>query len=296
MQNQLKSSLILLDNIFFGKVKFTRNTYAEKLSELGFPNSNTTISRILKDIKDNFGFYVKFPKNSEVFIENELSNNEDFNQYHFLKSLLFYGKIKNIDNQFINDVIIFSSDSKFANYQLIFEILESIQQRFYLKIEYKKFDEDKIRTYKLKPKFIKEYLGRWYLVSDSELHINQVFGIDRIIKLERINQKFDVDFKDLKIYDNTIGVTYSNDLEKIVLWVEMFQLNLFKTYPIHHSQQIISEDKNGGIISFTVNINYELKQLLASYLLKVKILEPEHLKNEMINVYKKIVENYEIKL
>lgn len=288
---QLKSAIILLDNVFFGVKKFSRESFKFKLEEEHFSNSDATISRLLKFIDEVFGIELHFRKNGTIEIVND-----DENHYHLIKSLLLFGKIKNLSKSVVDLNFSFSSDSFFKNSDYIFELYFAIIQSKMIKIYYQKFQSPAAVEMNLKPLLIKEYLGRWYLIAEKENTNIRVYGIDRIKDFKVLNKKFNPNLNVVEIYKNTIGVNYSDRVEKIKLWVEDYQLCLFETFPIHSSQNIISRNKEGGILTLELVNNYELKQLLASFLHKVIIIEPTELKNEMLTFIDAMKNNYQKKL
>lgn len=290
MNSQLKSALILLDNVFLNNATFTRATFKERLQndDDNLKFSDTTITRLLGFIQEIFGISLKFNRNGTIEIQD--FNHENEKKYQFVKSLLLFGKIKE-DSHLINHHFSFSNDCFFHNSELIIEIYDAIIRMKQIKVSYQKFNNNTKKEYILKPFMIKEYLGRWYLVGKKVNDEFVVFGIDRINTLEILNSNFEPCFNFLKLYENTIGVNYSADLIHVVLWAEDYQMKLFETYPLHQSQKIISRDEKGGFFSLDVVLNYEFKQLLASFLLKVKIIEPKELKEEMKQMFILMADN-----
>lgn len=289
MKNKLHSALILLNNVYFENKKFTRETLAEKLKEEGFSHSKNTITELLKFIDEIFGIELSF-KNREGIVR---IIEDDQNHYHFIKTLVLNGRLQQEAIRHKNHIVSFSSDTDFDYTDFVFEIYKAILQTKTIKITYQKFHTDTPEFYVLKPYLIKEYLERWYLIGGTENDETRVFGIDRIKDLDVLTTTFNPNPEAIKLYKNTIGVNYSGKVEKIKLWVEDYQLKLFETKPLHTSQEILERHPDHGIISLEVAVNYELKQLLASFIQKIKVLEPESLRFEMKNTFKEIIENYE---
>lgn len=289
MNNQIKSALILLENVFFNPKKFNRKEFAEKLNEENLKHSETTITRLLQFISSIFGVELSFKtKNGKV----KIIDSED-NQFQLIRTLLLLGKLKNESNIVSNNIISFTSESQFLNVNFVLDFYEAISKSQMLKIDYQKFNSDLTEKIIVKPILIKEYLGRWYLIAEKETGGVRVFGIERIKNFEVLNKTFSPNLEMINLYKSTIGVNYSGSVELVKIWVENYQLEFFKTYPIHKSQKIIKTDENGGILTIKVNINYELKQLLASYLDKVRVIEPLHLKIEMIDFFETMTNDYQ---
>lgn len=288
--SQLKSALLLLNNVYFEHKKFTRESFADKLSEEGLANSPKKITDLLKFIDGIFGIELTFKRKPNT-IQVVLDEN---NQYHFIKSLLLNGKLKKELLQNENHIISFTSDSNFNYADIIFDIYESIIKTTKIKIDYKNFYGVQTDDIILKPLLLKEYLSRWYLIAEREDQNIRVYGLERITQFKQLQNKFTSSIKTIELYKNTIGVNYSANVELIKLKVEDYQLKLFETNPLHPSQKIIESNKEFGIITLKVAINYEFKQLLSSFLAKVIVLEPESLKTEMKEIFENILKNYSV--
>ena len=288
MKLKLKSALLLLNNVYFDSKKFTRATFADKLKENDLGFSPNKITELLDFIDKVFEIELTF-KTSGGFVKIK---NDEQSQFHFIKTLLLNAKLtkEKIKNE--NHIISFTSDSDLKNSETIFEIYEAILKTTKLKFAYTKFHTDIKTNYILKPLLLKEYLGRWYLIGEKDDKQIRVFGIERISNLIILNQTFEPNVEIIKLYQNTIGINFSEKVEIITLWVEDYQLKLFETTPIHPSQKIIERHANYGILTIEVSVNYELQQLLASFMYKVKVLQPESLKLQMIHIFETILNNY----
>lgn len=289
MLNKLKSALILLNNVYFEHRKFTRETFASKLADEGLSFSQKKITDLLKFIDEIFGVELTFKnKNRMITIKDDCDS-----RYHFIKSLLFFGKLKKEQIRKENHIISYTSEVAFKNSDLIFDLYEAITRTKEVKITYQKFYTDRPQSYILKPLLLKEYLGRWYLIAEKKKDQIRVFGIERIIDFEVLSKTFQPNLGAIELYQNTIGVNYTEKVETVKLWVEDYQLKLFETTPLHPSQKIIERFADYGILTVEVSVNYELKQLIASFINKVRVLEPESLKQEMKEIFREILKKYE---
>lgn len=139
---------------------------------------------------------------------------------------------------------------------------------------------------KVQPLALKEARFRWYLVA-KDLEDNEIktFGLDRITDLTITNKKFEYsnDFNPEEMFKHSFGI-FTNVMkpEKIKLWLTHKQANYIKTLPLHHSQNIISENEEECIIELHLSPTYDFVMELLSLGEKVKVLEPESLKKEMI--------------
>jgi hypothetical protein len=283
MNDKMKSCLILLENLLFSAKKYSRKSLKHKLEEEKLSFSDSAITRILKTISDDFGIRIKIQNEVYQIIENESEPNY-LEKYNNLKSLLFREIIQKnlIENSIISQFISFGNNSINKGIENIEIILNAILEKKKLKIYYQKFSDEDIKEHILEPIFIREFQNRWYVVSQTvEKEKFLAFAFDRIQKLEVLQKTFTTKNNNTNFYKNTIGISFSQNIEKIVLKFDNWQAKYIKTLPLHTTQEIISEDENGLVISINVNINFELEQLIKSYGSSVEVIEPKELRKNI---------------
>lgn len=143
--------------------------------------------------------------------------------------------------------------------------------------------------WKISPWFLKEYNNRWQIIGycealkklrllnglDSDGVIN--LSLDRIIKVDKLETNAKKCPERLKEeFEYVVGFTRGKK-EVIQLWFDKINLQYVKSKPIHWTQQIISENDEGGVVLLEVVINYELKQEIRQYLPDVKVVYPKEL-------------------
>jgi len=291
-----KSEIILIDNVLSNPKKFTRESFVEKLESEGLPCSDSSITRVLKNINKEFGLKIKFSRNGFCkIIEDETEPNflQNFQNY---KNLFFRNILqKSIsENSIQKQYIDFGFDTLNKNIEFIEPILKSIIESKKIKVYYKKFEKDTNKEYLVNPLLIKEYLNRWYVIGDTENIKNRVFAIDRIENIEYLNQKYKKENNtQTDIYSNTIGVNFSDKVENVILWVSEKQYPYFETLPLHKTQKLIDKTASGFIISLEVCCNYELEQWILYYGNTIKVIEPQKLKERIKMQLMETLKNYE---
>ncbi|MCB6089467.1 WYL domain-containing protein [Flavobacterium psychrophilum] len=283
MNDKMKSCLILLENLLFETKKYSRNSLKHKLKEEKLSFSDSAITRILRTISDDFGIFIKIQNEVYQIIEDESEPNY-LEKYNNLKSLLFREIIKKnlIENSIISQFISFGNNSMNKGIENIEIILNAILEKKKLKIHYQKFSDYEIKEHILEPIFIREFQNRWYVVSQTdEKEKFFAFAFDRIQKLEVLKKTFTTKNNNINFYKNTIGISYTKNIERIVLKFDNWQANYIKTLPLHSTQEIIREDENGLVISINVNINFELEQLIKSYGSSIEVIEPKELRENI---------------
>lgn len=296
MTNQIKSSIILIDNILKKQKKISRQTYTAKLKSLGLPSSSTTVNGILKFAREELGTNISFRKGYGEIIE-ELSEPNYIEIIEQYKTLYFKNIVHKsiLENQVYSEYISFGFNTINFNIEFIEPILNSIFQKRKIKIEYYPFYKEESSNYIANPIFLKEYLNRWYVIADSEKTPHQVFALDRILNIEVLTKTFKPKIHPKNsLYNDTIGVNFSGEPKKVVLWISKKQYDYLKTLPLHKSQKLERIANDGGyIISLNVVVNFELERWILYYGNHMKVIEPQSLRNTIANELKETLSYYE---
>ncbi|MBW6461412.1 MAG: WYL domain-containing protein [Bacteroidales bacterium] len=219
--------------------------------------------------------------------------------YHIEISQIISKIESTVDKQKIIDVplIHFEYNDMLKGQEFLQPLLKLIQVKNTAVIVYQPFTTGEPMSIMVHPYFLKEYNNRWYvfgLEHDPRRLIN--LALDRMISVN----KADVAYIPNHIiypgqyFNDIIGVTYYADRkkEKIVLRFSPDRAPYVKTKPMHSSQQIVAEDKDGTTISIEVIPNKELIRDILSFGCDVKVLEPLTLSGLVRGILKKAVEAY----
>jgi predicted DNA-binding transcriptional regulator YafY len=143
---------------------------------------------------------------------------------------------------------------------------------------------------------LKQYNNRWFLfgLNNDRKELSNL-ALDRIQNIEEVKIDYieiNIDFNDY--FYNVIGVTVKEGIptEKVVLFINNQRWAYVKTKPIHGTQKVKNEDSLGVTIEIDIQINKELVNVILSYGSDMKVLEPKHLKEQIINKIKQMNENY----
>lgn len=212
--------------------------------------------------------------------------------------------IKKLENSVSSDrthsesIIQFEKQPLITGIELIDDIYNAIKEKTVLKLSYKPFTADKITECTCHPYLLKEFRNRWFLIGrkNSEETISN-FALDRILALKPSSSNFlENDLFDSETYfNNMIGVTLpvGETVQEIDIWVSKLQAPYIKTKPIHFTQTIIKEYKDGGIlIRLNLVNNYELRSVLLSYGSDIQVIKPESLETEMMQILGRAMRNY----
>lgn len=196
-------------------------------------------------------------------------------------------------------ILLLERPKRYKGIEYLSDMVDAIRSKNVMKIMYQPFNKTEGKKHTVHPYFIKEYNGRMYLIA-KDIHPTKeskmlTFAFDRMSDVIKMNQVFREEELDKENYfHSTIGISLNGDKpEKIVLLFDSAQSSYINSQPLHHSQQVIKDDKDGLEISLSLVINYELISLILGIGDKVKVLQPLSLANtiqthaeNMIKLYK----------
>jgi predicted DNA-binding transcriptional regulator YafY len=196
----------------------------------------------------------------------------------------------------IENYIQFESAPLVGGTEFLDPILNAIRNQNKICFTYKKFAGFEVKQYTFRPYLLKEYRNRWYLVGYFNWGGDiTIFGLDRIIELEILEKPFEriKDFDPASLFKNSLGITVnSSEPFELVLEIKQSEAEYIKSLPLHHSQKIISENKEDITISIKVEDTYELQNLILGLGKDIIVLEPVFFKNQIIELLKMSLENY----
>jgi len=177
-------------------------------------------------------------------------------------------------------------------------LIYAIQNNLFAEFEYLKFWDDSNSKRKVKPISLKEARNRWYLVAMDEKDGNiKNFSLDRIQDLNITQTKFKpVSYNAHEAFEDSFGIingTNENAVD-IILSFTPQQGRYIKSLPLHHSQNLIQENKEEIRFSYFIKPTYDFKMELLSYGDQVKILEPESLKQTIIENMEDALKRYQL--
>ena len=190
-------------------------------------------------------------------------------------------------------------ESKKDDYKLFKKLEQAIELQKYLILEYPDyngvFEKKEVKPYKIV--FIQE---NFYLACEVE-HENYQFSMFRISKIrstedtKKTYQK-NPDIIDFIKFMQTPFAIYRQDFRKylidVVLEVDKSKAFFFHSKKFLRSQTLLDTKENGNlIITYKVTQLREIDALIKQWLPYVKVIEPQELKDQILNELKAYVEN-----
>ncbi len=171
------------------------------------------------------------------------------------------------------------------------DIYSAIKFKTPIRVTYQSFRAETSKVCIVHPYLLKEYRNRWFLIGRQGNNTSVTnYALDRIKEIKNSNEIFIENdlFNNDTYFNNLIGVTFpqGQNIEIIDLKISANQVPYIRTKPIHHTQQILREYKNGSLlIRLSLICNYELRSVLLGYGCDLQVLRPIFLRNEIINIF-----------
>lgn len=250
--------------------------------EFGFRNlelsfSKRTFKRDREDLEASFGVEIMFDqKSGKYFLHDDDSldmKGRAFDAFHIASVIQTSVKLSRS---------VFPESRRPVGSENFYGIVYAIENKKIVRFKYYKIEDDITTDRRVIPIGLKESLGYWYLVGKDlkDNHI-KVFGTDRLSDLEfdgRFNPD-EIDFDVEKYFARSFGVIVPRDAVpvKVILEFDWNQGQYIIRFPLHSSQQIVSENDHHVIIELDLYVTYDFEQKLLSFGPDVKVLQPESL-------------------
>ncbi|WP_316790524.1 WYL domain-containing protein [Pedobacter frigoris] len=195
----------------------------------------------------------------------------------------------------------FEGNKQLRGLEHINPLYQAILQKKALLIEYRSFKAQQPSRNVYYPYLLKEYRNRWFLLVKARGGKALVtMALDRILDFQELSKEPFVEYTGVdfdRYFDDLLGVTKSEKDrgQKVVLKVDRITAPYVLTKPLHHSQQLLSEDGEGVVIRIDVVLNFELEREILGFGECMKVLSPRLLASRIKKRLVQSAEQYEEK-
>ena len=323
-ERQIRLRLEILDELLGGLVRRTYTELLDKLNEKLEVKGEKTISlRTLKydishlETEQSAPIHRPTKKDAAVYYTEKFSlkdvglSDEEVehlrNAIEILKQVYNFqilqdveGVIRKLENRVNTSdadnttaFIHFEKQGLTTGHEHFENLLAAIKNKIVVRIEYQPYHQADSKEIVVHPYLLKEFRNRWFVFARVDTKSNStVFALDRIKKVRNSQQNFrENDTFDPNSYFNyLIGVSVPPDSTPVDIEIKASkeQAPYLITKPIHPTQELIKENKDGSVIlKMKLTVNYELKSTLLSYGSGIEVKKPIELRNEL----KAVLEN-----
>lgn len=268
--------------------KRSRLGYGDDLPWRTFMNHKKAIADVFNiyiecDAKDGYRYYIDHPEDLEGdnFSSWLIDSYATLNQLQADRTLEHRIQFEDIP-----------SGSRFLT-----RILEAMRFDAVLKITHQGFGKDYASTFEVEPYAVKVHNRRWYLIGRTPFYDQiRIYALDRMQNVETLDKKFKMpeDFDIDNFFEGCVGIIADKKqpIEQVVIKAYGYARNYLATLPIHSSQTEIASDDESTTYSYMVRPNYEFLQALLQQTDQIEVLEPQHVKDEMIRFAQNILAYY----
>lgn len=263
----------------------------------------TTFKRLKAAVEDIFGLYLLCDVNHgyKYYIGNSQTLNEDTIQNWLFSTL----SVNNIISEglSVQDRIQIES---IPNDQYLQEVIEAMKKSVKVEIRYQRFGSDETKTHVFAPYALKVYQRRWYLLAyfakrtdeegkEHRAHFT-VFSFDRIksVKLTKEKFKIDPDFSAKNYFRDSFGIVSNENTEAEVVVVRAYGREAYdmRALPLHHSQHETNTTDEYSDFTLKLRPTLDFAGKLLSRGAWVEVLEPQSLRDQLIDMHRKSLERY----
>ncbi|MFI5151476.1 MAG: helix-turn-helix transcriptional regulator [Bacteroidia bacterium] len=203
---------------------------------------------------------------------------------------------KILKSEQVEKIIQVEKVSYFKGIESLATLIDFIRKSQAITFEYQSFERETPLMHTISPYLLKEYRNRWYLVG-LHSHYKQIrtFGIDRMSNIKASKEKFEVlnGFDPVTFFKYAFGISIlSNKPEDVVLSFTPFQGKYIKSQSLHHTQEILADNKKELKVKIRVLVSYELQMQILSYGDQVKVLKPASLVKEIKEMHCRALKQY----
>ena len=231
-------------------------------------------------IDEMFGIVIRNDKSRGYYIA-ELDEMTD----NYKELLLNFELLSSINTDSVLQKYVLAEHRQNAiRHELIAPLLKAIRKRNPIEFDYTLVRHNgKIVHKRLMPHFLKESQYRWYLIgydTDGKL---KSFGVDRISAINILEDTQFLRDEHINIpalFRESYGIWNNPEdpVEDIILKYDSVDGAFVKTLPLHHSQQILSEDKTGITVKLRLRITNDFVMELLSRSRSVEVVAPHTLR------------------
>ncbi|SDH91944.1 helix-turn-helix transcriptional regulator [Myroides phaeus] len=268
----------------------SRELLLDYLKEFDIDISERTLYRALKELKSEFGIFIKLDtKKKGYYIAEDAEDNAN-TVLTYLKGIVTADILNSANKSKFELSHFIDRETKGSLvsidcFRIFFKAMTSFR-----KISFKYDNQVKVIT--LSPLFFKQYRGHWYVIGYEGKDLIS-FELNKTSEAIILKDKFKANGGLIKdTYKEIVGFDYTDsDLEQVVLSLCTSQESSIRKSPLHCSQTLNNCAEDGRLlVTLRVRPNNELKKEILKYGKFVKVVHPEHLKHDIISELRSALE------
>ncbi|MDH8701253.1 putative DNA-binding transcriptional regulator YafY [Dysgonomonadaceae bacterium PH5-43] len=252
--------------------------------------SRRTIQRDIKNIRTDFGIDIVYCRRNQGYYIEDATIRSDIDRY--LDSIDVLSSL-NSETGIPNFVL--PEKHRPMGTQHLYSLIHAIKNAICISFSYLKFDPVESSFREVEPYAVKECRGRWYLVARTKKdNCLKTYGLDRISDLVILDETFTKDstIDVVEKFKYSYGI-YSSDeypVEDVILSFDARDGSYLKSLPLHHSQEVITDNKDEFVIRLRLKVTLDFIMELMSRSWSLRVIEPLSLREEVLAICKSALE------
>lgn len=293
-----KRYIWLVDTIYQAR-RITLADIIEKWERSSFYEGKSldrkTFMRHRKAIQETFDITIPCDKkdNNKYYIENS----EEINKGTLRKWLLSTITVNNIIDECQQLRSRIQLEDIPSGQLHLTPLIEAMRSSNTVEITYQSYWREHTSTFEINPYFLKIFKQRWYVVAYSE-GVNEImiYALDRIVNLATVEKKFiyPADFNPEEYFNSCYGIINDEKIKPqiVKIKVDVYQARYLRGLPLHHSQKELETTDAFSIFEYYIKPTFDFKKELLSMGAQIEIIEPECLKESILEEIEKMRKKY----
>ena len=250
-----------------------------------------TLQRDIKDIAEMFDVEIKNYRGYGYYVD-ERSEETDI---RYQELLMNFDLLTSMNQNSQSVGFILPEHHRPKGSDSIPILISAIKEQRFVEFEYILVRKgNKLISKSVKPHFLKESLGLWYLLALDEHDTLKAYGIDRMQNINVADKTFkrDETINPDELFKHSYGIwdDPSMPVEEIELSYSSLDGKFIKTTPLHSSQKIIIDNDTEFRISLRLRITNDFVMALLSRSASLTVIKPPSLRTRIREIYKEAIE------
>lgn len=253
--------------------------------------SHRTIQRDIKDILDIFGVEIKHRKGKGYHI----AERDEDPRFSYEEMLMNFDLLTALDSECHSRGYIIPEHHRPLGSDNLPLLISAIKVHCEIYFDYTLVrHNDMVISPKVRPYFIKESLGLWYLVGVDADNRLKTYAVDRISNLQILDNVFkrDKSIDPDKLFKDSFGIWDDPEtpVEEIELSYSALDGKFLKNNPLHSSQTILADTPGEFRIRLRLKITNDFVMALLSRSKSLTVIKPEALRLKIKEIYAEALE------
>ncbi len=174
-------------------------------------------------------------------------------------------------------------------------IIHAIKDRYVIEFDYRLVRHDnRVIHKKVKPYFLKESLGLWYIVAVDDSGNLRTYAADRISNISFLAESFERDscINPNNLFQNSYGVWDDERIpvEEVELSYSPLDGYFLKATPLHSSQKVLIDNDDEFRIGLNIRITNDFVMALLARSNSLTVIKPNSLRVRINDIYLQALE------